>query len=132
MEKHFNGDFSKKQRLIHSLLFILGLIVPSTSFAQGQENALAFFGIILHIAIIVFIILPLTFLFYKRKKTGRILFSVFIYLWTVPSLAWLGYASYDSIFDPYESMDKWGYLILCYFLAVLIFLILTLKKDIEK
>lgn len=91
MEKHFNGDFSKKQRLIHSLLFILGLIVPSTSFAQGQENALAFFGIILHIAIIVFIILPLTFLFYKRKKNRpNIIFSFHLFMdCSEFSMAWL-------------------------------------------
>ena len=132
MENSVKVKFNKKQRLRYSLLLCYVALWPCTSFAQGQENALAFFGIIMHIAIVVFILLPVTFLFFKRIKTGRILFSVFIYLWSVPSIAWLGYAAYDSIFDPYEKMDSWSYLILCYFLIVLTSLILTFKKDIEK
>ena len=114
------------------LLLIIFIAFPLACYAQGQLNALAFFGTILHLVIILFILIPLTFLFYKRIKTGRKLFSFFIYLWSVPNLLWLGYAAFDSILDPNEKMDRWSYLILCYFLVLLTYLILIFKKDIKE
>jgi hypothetical protein len=121
-----------KKYVQNVLLLIIFNAFPLACCAQGQLNALAFFGTILHLVIILFILIPLTFLFYKRIKTGRKLFSFFIYLWSVPNLLWLGYAAFDSILDPNEKMDKWSFLILCYFLIVLTYLILTFKKDIKE
>jgi len=121
-----------KKYVQNVLLLIIFNAFPFACYAQGQLNALATFGTILHLLIFLFIILPLAFLFYKRIKTARKLFSFFIYLWSVPNLLWLGYAAFDSIFDPNEKMDSWSYLILCYFLIVLTYLILTFKKDIKE
>ena len=132
MEKNFIVKLNNEKILRILLLLSICTAFPFASFGQGQENALAFFGIILHLVILIFIILPLTFLLYKRIKTGKRLFSFFIYLWSIPSLLWLGYAVYDSIFDHEEKMDSWSYLILCYFLVVLTYLILILKRDIKK
>ena len=121
-----------KKYVQNLLLLIIFNAIPFACNAQGQLNALAFFGTMLHIVIILFILIPLTFLFYKRIKTGRKLFSFFIYLWSVPNLLWLGYAAFDSILDPNEKMDRWSYLILSYFLVLLTYLILTFKKDIKE
>jgi hypothetical protein len=121
-----------KKYVQNVLLLIIFNAFPFACYAQGQLNALASFGTILHLLIFLFIILPLAFLFYKRIKTARKLFSFFIYLWSVPNLLWLGYAAFNSIFDPNEKMDSWSYLILCYFLIVLTYLILTFKKDIKE
>ncbi len=121
-----------KKYVQNVLLLNIFIAFPLACYPQGQLNALAFFGTMLHLVIILFILIPLTFLFYKRVKTGRKLFSFFIYLWSVPNLLWLGYAAVDSILDPNEKMDRWSYLILSYFLVLLTYLILTFKKDIKE
>ena len=121
-----------KKYVQNVLLLIIFNAIPFACYAQGQLNALAFFCTILHLVIVLFILIPLTFLFYKRIKTGRKLFSFFIYFWSVPNLLWLGYAAFDSILDPNEKMDIWSYLILSYFLVLLTYLILTFKKDVKE
>jgi len=122
----------KRKFLRKTLLIVFYLIVPSLCFAQGQQNALEFFGTILHVLLFLFIILPLIFFTYKRIKTGRFLFSVFTYILAVTAIAFLGYSTYDSLFDPYESMDTWSFVILIYFIFALASFILTLKSDILK
>lgn len=121
----------KTKLLRDSLLISLCLIFPISSFGQGGENALEFFGLLLHILIFIFIILPLIFLTINRKKTRRILISALIYLLSVPSIVWFGNATYSNFFDPDESSDELSFIVFFYFITVLSCFILTLIKDIK-
>jgi hypothetical protein len=112
MDKPHMITSGKRKLLRSSFLILLTLILPFYSFAQGGENSLEFFGAILQISICIFVILPLIFLTFIRIKTHRFLFSVLIYLLSIPNIAWLGYATYENILDPDEGMDNWSYLIL--------------------